>query len=470
MTVKKKSNVIKISEHRKRRISKEGNSGDSNASIEYKPDAYDDSGDIFHNPDKSSKGSSKKSASSKSSKHNLPKQEWTFKPRFRKGAFGWRSETPIKRIKEAVNEIKKVAKANPEAAAEGAVVFLERVSAAIENVDSSSGAIGNAVNKAIDELVAVIAQANVDNKLRGSWLERLWEAIQNESIPYIEQLAEHWGTLCKCNDLATEWADNFEPIVRACWQEDGQRRSGYFHGIPACLSCLYQAEHFERLFDLLELEPYNWLSHRQWGSLALAKQGKTWEAIDYTRECTDRFGSQMKLCEKILLEAGEREQAYSLYAIEANWCNTNLATFRALKKKYPEQEPAKILNDLVENSPGDEGKWFAAAKDAGCFDFAIQLVEKSPCDPLTLSRASRDYCETQPEFALCSGLAALKWFEAGYGYEISNYDVTDAYRNTLAAAVKANRENEIRAKLRDWWSKLPSYSFVRKSLDWIERQ
>jgi hypothetical protein len=38
------------------------------------------------------------------------KHAWAFAPRFRAGAFGWRSEPSITRIKEAVSEIKAVVK------------------------------------------------------------------------------------------------------------------------------------------------------------------------------------------------------------------------------------------------------------------------------------------------------------------------------------------------------------------------
>jgi hypothetical protein len=34
------------------------------------------------------------------------KHTWAFSPRFRRGAFGWRSEPAIARIKEALAEIK----------------------------------------------------------------------------------------------------------------------------------------------------------------------------------------------------------------------------------------------------------------------------------------------------------------------------------------------------------------------------
>lgn len=45
--------------------------------------------------------------------------------------------------------------------------------------------------------------------------------------------------------------------------------------------------------------------------------------------------------------------------------SNHLATFRAVTKTYPERPPRDVLMDLVRGSPGQEGKWFAAAKDAG---------------------------------------------------------------------------------------------------------
>ena len=75
---------------------------------------------------------------------------WTFRSQFRAGAFGWQSDLPIKRIKEAVAEIKKTARNDRVLGAEGAVIFLEKVSGALVRVDSSSGAIGTAVNRAIE--------------------------------------------------------------------------------------------------------------------------------------------------------------------------------------------------------------------------------------------------------------------------------------------------------------------------------
>ena len=92
-----------------------------------------------------------------------------------------------------------------------------------------------------------------------------------------------------------------------------------------------------------------------------------------------------------------------------------------------------ILQDLVQNSPGAEGKWFAAAKDAGLLDLAIDLAMRSPTDPLTLGRAARDYAVKEPKFAMAAGLASLQWMARGYGYELTGMDVSQAYQAVMDA-------------------------------------
>ena len=63
---------------------------------------------------------------------NMTAYKWQFATRFRYHAFGWQSDKPIQRIKEALSEIKQVAKQEPALAAAGAVLFLEKISPAIE--------------------------------------------------------------------------------------------------------------------------------------------------------------------------------------------------------------------------------------------------------------------------------------------------------------------------------------------------
>ena len=66
---------------------------------------------------------------------------------------------------------------------------------------------------------------------------------------------------------------------------------------------------------------------------------------------------------------------------------------------------------------------FATAKELGFLEQAVSLAKMSPCDPRTLTRASRDYLEQDPRFAMCIGLIALYWLIEGYGYEITGLDV-----------------------------------------------
>jgi hypothetical protein len=375
---------------------------------------------------------------------------WEFTSRFRRGAFGWKSQPAIQRVRQAVAEIKKVARRDPVLAAEGAVRFLERVSPALEHVDSSSGAIGTAVNHAIEELVAVIARAPVTAPTRERWLERLWEAHARDEIPYIERLGDFWGELCVSPEIASAWADRLVGIVEMAFRPDPHRR-GFFHGTTACFSALLHAGRHEAILALLEKDPFPWWTYRQWGVRALAALGRTDDALRYAESSRGRNDSPVaiaRVCEEILLAAGRADEAYERYGLEASRGTSYLATYRTLASKYPDKAPAELLEDLVATTPGDEGKWFATAKEVGLFAEAIRLANETPCDPRTLARAARDFADERPAFALEAGLAALRWLVDGYGYEITGADVWTAYTNTVKAAEKAGRADEARRQIR----------------------
>jgi hypothetical protein len=88
-----------------------------------------------------------------------------------------------------------------------------------------------------------------------------------------------------------------------------------------------------------------------------------------------------RACEEVLLSLGRSAEAYERYAIAANRGASYVAAFRAIVRKYPAQEPQRVLRDLVARTPEQEGKWFAAAKEAGLLEMAIGLANQSPCDP-----------------------------------------------------------------------------------------
>jgi hypothetical protein len=370
---------------------------------------------------------------------SVPSYKWEFKARFRRHAFGWRSQPAVQRVKEAVSEIKRVARHDPVLAAEGAVSFLERLSSALEQVDGSSGAIGTAVNNAVHGLVPLIVDAPAEPTIRELWLERLWAAHEADQMPYIEILADYWGNLCASKERASVWADRLVGVTRMALSSDPRLR-GHFHGTSACLSALYRAERYDEVVDIVRgdcIWPY-----KRWAVRALAAQGHKAEALRYAEGCRGPWtpdGDVDRLCEEILLSSGLVEEAYGRYGLRANLAGTYLATFRAVAKKYPHKDASQLLADLVGTTVGEEAKWFAAAKEAGLFDEALDLASRSPCDPKTLARAARDFAEKQPAFALGAGVLSLQWLVAGYGYEITSADVWAAYTHTMKAAANAGK-------------------------------
>lgn len=394
------------------------------------------------------------------------KHSWEFAPRFRRSAFGWRSQPAITRIKEAVVEIKKVARKEPVLAAEGAVLFLEKVSPALQNVDSSSGAIGSAVNRALTDLVSIIARANVEKTLREKWLERLYEAHAADQVPYIENLGDYWGELCATPGLAAVWADRLMSVVEQVWS--GSKESpGFFRGTYMCLSALLRAGRYDQLLALLEKAPFVWWYDRQWGVKALIAQGKKAEALRYaemSHGLNNNPESIAQACEEILLSSGMADEAYQRYAITANQGTTYLSTFRTICKKYPHKSPADILNDLVASTPGQEGKWFAAAKDTGLYDLAIELARQSPVDHRTLNRAALDFIETQSLFAIEAGLLSLRWILAGRGYEVTAGEVMTAFDASMRAASVAGSAEQTLLRVRKLLDAYPQDSFVRGAL------
>ena len=118
-----------------------------------------------------------------------------FRARLRRGAFGWRgTQLAVARISEALSEIRAVAWHGMawhdlDAAGDGAVLLLEKLSPALSEVDSSSGALGNATSSAVQELVPLIAGAPVRMAVRKKWPSvcsmRSSKTIHRTSNPWV---------------------------------------------------------------------------------------------------------------------------------------------------------------------------------------------------------------------------------------------------------------------------------------------
>jgi hypothetical protein len=236
---------------------------------------------------------------------------------------------------------------------------------------------------------------------------------------------------------------------------------GYFHGTCACLSALYRAERHAEIVDVLQVETI-W-PYKYWAVKAFAAMGKKSDAIRYAESCRGPYTPDRAvdaICEEILLSSGLVEEAYRRYGPRALRGATYLATFRATAKKYPHKSARELLADLVDTTPGDEAKWFAAAKAAGLYDEALALASDSPCDPKTLTRAARDFAGEQPFFAVGAGLIALRWLVAGYGYEITSSDVWAAYSSTMKAAENCSSVAETLERVKELVANEGSGGFV----------
>jgi hypothetical protein len=187
------------------------------------------------------------------------------------------------------------------------------------------------------------------------------------------------------------------------------RPGNYVRGTSVCLSSLLAAERHQELLEVLALRRFPFWPDRKFGMQALLAEGRMEEALVYaeaSRGLNQLDAAIDAACEKILLDLGRVDEAYERYALTPNGSSTGLATCHAIAKKYPGYDQKKILLDLATSS-GEPGRWFAAAKDAGFLDLALEFAKTGRTDPRTLSRASRDLLKNDDRFSLEVGRLAL---------------------------------------------------------------
>ena len=387
---------------------------------------------------------------SQKSKHKMAKHKWKFKSYFRREAYGWNGTAKAsKRMKEAVSEIKKVAKKDLALAGEGVIELFVRLYPALMHIDSSSGALGTAMYNTIDSLTPILIKADWDMNTRGKQLDKLYKAIVEDGWGTFDDLRDHWGEICVYPGLAHLWADRFMNCTKDVLSSTNQ----YCSAVDMCLSCLVYTERYQELKELLELdERYSWFHHKFW-AMALVKQGKQQEALDYagyilsqqktnnSKPAIDRF------CESVLIDMGRIKEAYEKYGLKVPSYGTNLNIYRSICKKYPSIDKRKILLNLMEKS-GVKGKWFAAAKTAGQLDIALECAMTGDSDPETLLRATRDFAEKNPEFALKVGIEAVMTYLTGSFYDpIEPIDIRAAFTKLMAAANKSDSQQWVQTEL-----------------------
>jgi len=248
---------------------------------------------------------------------------------------------------------------------------------------------------------------------------------------------------------------DFLGLIRTAWSDP--RPGNYVRGTSVCLSSLLAADRYQELLDVLALQRFPFWHDRKFGMRALVAEGRMEDALAYaegSRGLNQPDTTIDATCERILLDLGRVDEAYEKYALTANGSSTALATFRAIVRKYPGRDPKKVLLDLATLS-GEPGRWFAAAKDAGFRDLALEFANAGRTDPRTLSRASRDFLKTDARFCLEVGRLAIQRILEGYGYELTGIDVLDAFNHYMAAAQTLGVASQAHADALAMATKLP---------------
>jgi tetratricopeptide (TPR) repeat protein len=273
--------------------------------------------------------------------------------------------------------------------------------------------------------------------------------MEDDGVDYLSLVGDRWGELCNSPEIAGRWADELVSTLQSCWSDPSP--GGYFHGATACLSCLLETGRYGDLLDLLELRRYPSWHYRRYGVEALLAMGRKAEAVQYaeaSRGLNEPDSVIDQTCEQILISSGLYEEAYRRYGLSAAVGNSYISRFRSVAKRYPMKDKSQILSDLIATTPGEDGKWFATAKELELYDLALGLANRSPCDPKTLTRAARDYLDSEPAFALGSAIAALRWLSEGWGYEVTSVDVAEAYDRAMDAAARLNRVDDVTKQIR----------------------
>ena len=383
---------------------------------------------------------------------------WHFEPDFIELRFGWQAE---KKAAHAVHAAAlELQRAEPASRREGALLLLERLWPAVQQVNRAPGHLDEAIERALATVLPLLAPATEPE------LERLWTAIERDWGGLLTPVGAAWGALCGDREAAARWAERLERKVRRQWSADPSDRC------PAAVPYLASLEALGRRDALLAAlsvgAPDTW-AVRRFGARALgARQGAD-AAIEYALASTTGSpadqAERAAFCEEALLTERRDDEAYARFALDATHRHTHLDRFRALHEKYPARDANLMLEDLVAATPGDEGKWFATAHRLDRFDRALALAAASPADPKVLLRAARDHAADRPEFALEAAVLALRWLASGRVYKATDarideaadrsltlaaaLDLTDPVRARLAELVRGAREPRVRRRLGD---------------------
>ena len=270
----------------------------------------------------------------------------------RAGAFGWRgSAKAIDRLNLAGSEIRAVNRADPVTAAEGVVVLAERIWPAFEHIDTSSGALGSAVRRTLENLVPVLIASPADELTRAHWLERLRQAILDDGVDYLAPISDRFGEIAAFPTLIRLHGYRDLDLIRQAWADHA--RFSHVATATLTLSCLLEAGRHDELLALVEVRKTRLWFDETFAAEALLRQGREEAALaravgllDGDRQPWGRH-EIARFCEAILVRQGKADEAYRRFGLPTAAGNTWLAMWRNLVRRYPDRDARSLLEDLI---------------------------------------------------------------------------------------------------------------------------
>ena len=265
-------------------------------------------------------------------------RRWAFKSRFRPRAYGWRgSGLAGKRLKEAVAEIRAVARSDRVVAGEGVISLFERLWPALQDIDTSSGALGGVVHRTLEDLIPILISAPADVVTRSAWLERLFQAVMDDGVQYLAPVKDRWGEIAVYPELMEQYTQRLRGIIQRVWADEPA--GGYVVGTTICLSCRLETGGYDDLIELLACARVRWWHWHRFGAEALARRGMCDAAIAYAEGCRGPHGNDDgpidRFCEDLLIRSGQTEEAYRRYGLTTGTGPTYLSIYRETVKRYP---------------------------------------------------------------------------------------------------------------------------------------
>jgi hypothetical protein len=175
-------------------------------------------------------------------------------------------------LREALTEIKSFAGTDPVTAADGVVCPIERIWPAFQHIDTSSSAIGGAVNwtgRVVTHPDRGAREPENPRQMAGPPL-----ASRPGRVNYLWIVEDRWGELCGSREVASHWADRLVGLLRT--PRSDERPGSYVQGTSVCLSSLVAAGR-----QLLALRRFPFWHDCKFGVHVLLSQGRLDDALAF---------------------------------------------------------------------------------------------------------------------------------------------------------------------------------------------